>query len=332
MLKQLLLRLGLVSLARPMLGGAGAIFVFHRIRAADPAVAFSTNYRNNVPADAFERLLDTLAEDGIEIVGLEEALFRQQAAGAGRFVCLTFDDGYRDNHDTLLPIVEARHIPITVYITPGLIDGSAPLWWYALEQVIEREKVLHLPIPNETALDAGDHAAKRRTYDVTAGFMLTARPEESARMMQVLADRYGVDAAALAALHMMDWEMVRRLAASPLVEIGAHTLSHPVLATLDETAASHEMAASRDRLERETGRAVRHFAYPYGRRDTIGARDIRLAAALGFRTAVTTKPGNLMRRHAAARYQLPRHGIGPADGPAAVRLKLAGVRNPLRPG
>ena len=82
--------------------------------------------------------------------------------------------------------------------------------------------------------------------------------------------------------------------------------------------------------ERETGRPVRHFAYPYGTRLDHGAREIRLAATLGFCTAVTTTPGNLMRGHAAARHRLPRHGIGPDDGPAALRLKLAGIRNPLR--
>jgi len=114
MLKEILLRFGLASLARPILGGAGAILVFHRIRAVDPSLAFSPNYHNSVAPEAFERLLDSLAEDGTEILGLEEAMRRQQARDAGRFVCLTFDDGYRDNHDTLLPIIAAGSGPITV--------------------------------------------------------------------------------------------------------------------------------------------------------------------------------------------------------------------------
>jgi peptidoglycan/xylan/chitin deacetylase (PgdA/CDA1 family) len=329
MVKDLLLRLGLASLARPLLGGAGAILVFHRIRAADPALAFATNYRNNVPPDAFGRLLDTLAEDGIEVVGLEEALLRQQTAGTGRFVCLTFDDGYRDNHDTLLPIVEARRVPITVYVAPGLIDGSAPLWWYALEEVIAREPRVRLPLPEDTELATGDRPAKQQAFDAAGAFMLTAAPEASARMTGALAVRYGVDFAALAARHMMSWDMVRRLATCPMVEIGAHSVSHPSLATLDEATALHEMAGSRSRLEREIGRPVRHFAYPYGSRTTMGVREVRFAAQLGFRTAVTTLPGNLRRGDVAARHRWPRHGIGPHDGPTALRLKLAGLRNPL---
>jgi len=262
MLKELLLRLGLASLARPIVGGAGTIFVFHRIRAGNPELAFSPNDRNSVAPENFERLLDALAEDGTEVVGLEEAMLRLQAPGARRFACLTFDDGYRDNHDTLLPIIAARVAPITVYISPGLIDGSAPLWWYALEQVIAEKKVLRLPMPEEGELAIADVPGKQRAFDTIGSFMLTARPEASARMVRTLADRYGVDFGALAVRHMMDWDMVRRLAACPLVEIGAHALSHPALATLDDAAASHEMAASRERLESETGRPVRHFAYP----------------------------------------------------------------------
>ena len=165
MLKDLLLQLGLASLSQPILGGVGTILVFHRIRAVDPALAFSPNYRNSVAPETFERLLDTLAEDGTEIVSLEEAAHRQQASGARRFVCLTFDDGYRDNHDTLLPIIVSRRVPITVYIAPGLIDGSAPLWSYALEQVIAREKLVRLPMPEEAELTAGDRPAKRRAFD-----------------------------------------------------------------------------------------------------------------------------------------------------------------------
>jgi len=206
------------------------------------------------------------------------------------------------------------------------------LWWYALEQAIAQEKRVRLPMPEETELSTADGPAKQRAFDAAITFMLTARPEASARMTRALADRYGADFAALAACHMMDWDMVRRLAACPLVEIGAHSVSHPALAMLDEETASREMATSRDRLQRETGRPVHHFAYPYGTRLTVSARDIRLAASLGFRTAVTTTPGNLMRRYSAAPHRLPRHGIGPADGPAALRLKLAGLHNPLRRG
>lgn len=328
-MKDLLVRLGLPALLRPILGGAGAVLVFHRLRERDPGLIFDANHRNAIPPALFETLLDALAADGVDVVSLDEALARIAAPRAGRFACLTFDDGYRDNHDALLPILEARRVPATIYIAPGLVDGTAPLWWYALDEAIARETRLRLPLPEETDLPAADAPAKERAFAAAARVMLGAPPAVRAALMAALAARYGADPPALAARHMMGWDMVRRLAASPFVEIGAHTLTHPPLATLDAEAAAAEMAGSRDRLERETGRAVRHFAYPYGIPGTIGPREARIAAELGFRSAVTTAPGNLAARHGATPQAWPRHGIGPGDGAAALRLKLAGLRNPF---
>lgn len=329
-MKRLLARLGLAALARPLLGGAGAVLVLHRLRAHDPGLSFAANHRNAIPPELFVQLLDTLAAADVEVVTLDAALARLATPRPGRFVCLTFDDGYRDNLDALLPILEARRVPATIYIAPGLIDGSAALWWYALDEIITREPSLRLPLPAETLLPSGDAAAKQRAFESLAQVMISTPAETRDGLLAALATRYGMDAPGLAARHMMDWAMLRRLAASPCIEIGAHTLTHPPLATLAPEAAAAEMAGSRARLERETGREVRHFAFPYGVPGTIGERELGLAAELGFRTAVTTTPGNLFARHAQACHAWPRHGIGPADGSAALHLKLAGISNPFR--
>lgn len=329
MLKTLLVRLGAARLLRPILGGRGAVLVMHRVRPRDPELSIEANHRNSIPAELLTDLLDALAADGVAVVTLDAALERLGARRAGRFVCLTFDDGYRDNHDTLLPILEARGVPATVYVTPGLLDGTAPLWWYALDMALARGTSLRLPLPEETDLPCADAAARESAFARVAAVMLRAPPGTAARLVAALVERHGADPAALAAQHMMSWTMLRRLAASPLIEIGAHSLTHPSLAQLDPVAAGAELDGSRTRLERETGRPVRHLAYPYGVPGTTGPREHALAADLGFRTAVTTLPGSLGTRHAASPHAWPRHGIGPADGAAALRLKLAGVTNPL---
>lgn len=330
MLKDLLTRFGVQHLLRPLLGGHGAVLVLHRVRPRDPGLLLEANHRNSIPPELLARLLDALAADRIAVVTLDEALARLAGPRSGRFVCLTFDDGYRDNHDTLLPLLEARRVPATVYVAPGLIDGTAPLWWYALDEVLAREDRLRLPLPEESDLPCADRAAKERAFGRAARFMLRASRDAAARLNRALEARYGVDRAALAARHMMTWEMVRRLAASSFVEIGAHTLTHPSLAALTRAEALEELEGSRLRLERETERRVRHLAYPYGVPGTAGAREFALAEQAGFATAVTTLPGNLLSRHAAERHAWPRHGLGPADGVAALRLKLAGLANPLR--
>jgi peptidoglycan/xylan/chitin deacetylase (PgdA/CDA1 family) len=329
-IKPLLVRLGLGALVRPWLGGRGAVLAFHRVREPDATMAFGTNGQNCVPPARLRALLAALAADDVDVVTLDEAAARLRAPSPRRFVCLTFDDGYRDNLEALLPILEAFSMPATIYIAPGLLDGSAKLWWYALDHALASADMLRLPADLGGGIHARAPDQKRAAFATVTRLMLLSPPHDAARIADALAASHGADYAALARAHMLDWEGVRRLAASPLIEIGAHTTSHPSLARLDDAAAQAEMAGSRDRLAQETGRAVRHFAYPFGTADTVGVRELRLAAALGFATAVSTTPGNLFPRHAQDGQCWPRHGIGPGDGPAALHLKLAGVARPRR--
>ncbi len=332
-LKPLLVRLGLCAFARPWLGGRGSVLVLHRVREPDATMMYGTNRQNCVPAAALRTLLSALAAAQIDVVTLDEAVARLASRTTPRrFACLTFDDGYRDNLDALLPILEAFRVPATIYIAPGLVDGTAPLWWYGLDQAISRATMLRLPQDMGGDFPARTPEEKRAAFATASRLMLLSAPEAAARIVDALADRHGVDFGTLARAQMLDWAGVRTLAASPYVEIGAHTNSHPSLARLDAAAVQAEMAGSRDRLAQETGREIRHFAYPYGTGDTVGARELRLAAELGFATAVSTTPGNLFQRHAHAPHCWPRHGIGPDDGPAALHLKLAGIVRPNRQG
>ncbi|MDU2922806.1 polysaccharide deacetylase family protein, partial [Bradyrhizobium sp.] len=84
---------------------------------------------------------------------------------------------------------------------------------------------------------------------------------------------------------------ISALCAEPLIEIGAHTVSHCSLAKQTEEMARSEITESRARIEAELQRPVLHMAYPYGDRAAAGPREFVLAAASGYKTAVTTRPG-----------------------------------------
>src|SRR5690606_17487741 len=85
-----------------------------------------------------------------------------------------------------------------------------------------------------------------------------------------------------------------------------HTRSHCHLTKSSESEAHEEIAASRERIAREIGLPVRHFAYPYGDRPAADNREFALTRALGFETAVTTRPGMLFPEHAGHLWALPR--------------------------
>jgi peptidoglycan/xylan/chitin deacetylase (PgdA/CDA1 family) len=121
-----------------------------------------------------------------------------------------------------------------------------------------------------------------------------------------LSTRYGVDIAAFCEMLCMGWDELATLAADPLVTIGAHTVNHVMLAKVSEQAARSELSMSRSVIEAALGTRPQHFAYPVGDTAAAGPRDFALAAELGFKTAVTTRPGVLFADHAQHLTALPR--------------------------
>jgi peptidoglycan/xylan/chitin deacetylase (PgdA/CDA1 family) len=104
----------------------------------------------------------------------------------------------------------------------------------------------------------------------------------------------------------MEWREIGELARDPLVTIGAHTVNHPMLAKASEGQVSAELKMSRSVIEAALGRAPEHLAYPYGDPSTAGRREFRIAAELGYKTAVTARPGVLFAEHADHLTALPR--------------------------
>jgi peptidoglycan/xylan/chitin deacetylase (PgdA/CDA1 family) len=86
---------------------------------------------------------------------------------------------------------------------------------------------------------------------------------------------------------LMSWEELDTIAAAG-IEIGAHTISHPRLSGLTDTAAiAHEIAYSRRVLQQRYGQPIATFAYPYGDYD---ARVTKATEEAGFMLAVTVEP------------------------------------------
>ena len=135
--------------------------------------------------------------------------------------------------------------------------------------------------------------------------MLTGGAPAVAEMFE----RFGVDVVAGCRAVCLGWDEIERVAADPLATIAAHTASHPVLARLDAAEAERELAAGRDRIAEVTGARPMHLAYPHGGPDAAGTREFAMAARLGFRSAVTTRPGLLFAEHRRHMTALPRISV-----------------------
>lgn len=336
-LKNLIVATGAHRLVKRGYGGLGSILMFHRIQSGCALSPFGASSRGDVAPEAFVAMTDALREEGIEIVSLDEALARlADSRGSRPFVSLTFDDGYRDNYDHLWPIVREREIPVTIYVTPGFIDRTAPMWWYGLDAIIARHDRVALRFAEgERTARARTLAEKESAFAGLRQALLTASAASRRSALASMGERYAIDFPAIADAAAMTWDMVGELAESGLVEIGAHTASHPPLATLSAANAYAEIRGSKERLEEEIGRPVRHFAFPYGDVTTTGLRETELAAQAGFASATTTRQGALFAAHSRTPHALPRFPMGADDSPVSLKIKLSGLpvalRRPLRP-
>jgi peptidoglycan/xylan/chitin deacetylase (PgdA/CDA1 family) len=311
-----LIRLGFETLYRtsayaalqPLVQGVGAVLMLHHVRPSRVG-EFQPNRLLEVTPEYLTSILERLEAARVDVITLDE-MHRRMVEGdfARRFVCITFDDGYRDNKEWAYPILSRFSVPFCIYVPSAFPEHRCRLWWLALELAIARSDTVNMEIGGRTlSLACADAAAKcaafRKLY-----WQLRACADEAEihRAVDRLAAESGIDMAAETDGLCMGWDEIRALAADPLVTIGTHTVNHVMLAKASEEEARRELLDGRRAVEAQIGRPVEHLAYPYGGRDTAGEREFRLAAELGFKTAVTTRPGVLFQAHRRHMTALPR--------------------------
>ncbi len=293
---------------RPIFSGVGAIYTLHHVR--PPRTAdFQPNYHLEVTPDFLREMLSHLREHDIEIVTLDELHHRLVERDFSRRVaCFTFDDGYRDNRDFALPVMREFDAPFTIYVASDFAEGRGRLWWVALEQLVAKAQQIEVEIGGlALRLDASTPTAKCVTFQRLHDWLRTLPGEHDIeREISALCARHGIDEASICRELCMSWDELRALSGEPLISIGAHSISHCNLAKQTEETARTEIAESRTRIENELQRPVLHLAYPYGDRAAASHREFVLAAASGYKTAVTTRPGMIFAESADHLTALPR--------------------------
>ncbi|WP_338723379.1 polysaccharide deacetylase family protein [Devosia sp. XK-2] len=304
---ELLWLTGMPHLFRLLSRSRGVIFTLHRVLPEEPA-DFSPNAILQIQPDFLEYCLERLVELGIDIVSLDEALGRLAAPKRGRpFVVLTFDDAYRDNLRYALPILQAHQAPFTLYVPTAFIDGVGQLWWQAIEDIIARQDAVAFTEADETEyVETRTLAQKREAFDRLYWRMRQLPEPDRLALLAEFTAAYGYDLDRQCRDLIMTWQELRLFAGDPLCTIGAHTVHHYELAKLPIEQARNEMARSVDVIEAQFGIRPTHFSYPLGGPLSCGTREFALAKELGFRTAVTTRPGGLYPHHLQKPTELPR--------------------------
>jgi peptidoglycan/xylan/chitin deacetylase (PgdA/CDA1 family) len=298
-----------------------------------------------VTPERFAEQLDALGTIGAP-VPLSE--LRSVEPGKTRFA-FTFDDGYADNIENARPLLADRGWPATLFITTGNVRSGREFWWDELETLLFSPGTLparfdtQIPRSNSrlsfeggelteeeavasrswSLLSARDAAPREQAYRKTAGILRNAHPDVREELLtQIRAWAEHPNSDPRESHRPMTVDEVSALAADEVMDVGAHTVSHPALAALSPREQREELAASKRSLEELVDRPVTSFAYPYGNRSllrdvmnklTRGRRSApnsytatssRLIQEAGFQEAWTTRPGTVTPQ--SDRFQLPR--------------------------
>jgi peptidoglycan/xylan/chitin deacetylase (PgdA/CDA1 family) len=257
------------------------ILKYHRATGGDlrRQLLYLRRHYRILPLETALKELYTPSEKGKRVPGRRIAL------------ALTFDDGYRDNYTYAFALARQLRIPITIFIVPGYIESGACFWWLETDRLMRHAQVEQVTIEGYT-YHLGQ-SEERKALSQAIDTRLThsrsvARREaflvDMRKKLAVPADIL-VDEATLP----MTWGEVLKMEESGLVSFGAHTMSHPVLACLDDSEELRwEVAVCRLVLERRLGHPIRTFAYPIGNPENIGEEGLRAVKAAGYEWALTT--------------------------------------------
>jgi peptidoglycan/xylan/chitin deacetylase (PgdA/CDA1 family) len=185
---------------------------------------------------------------------------------------ITIDDGYRDAYEVAFPILRRHRAPATLFAATDFIDRKGWLWTDKLRYVEARKR-------SSSALDA------RRANEE-----LKRLPNaEKDKHIAAIAHEAGVTMPALppADCGAITWDQAREMATAG-IDIGSHTVTHPILTHVDLVQLGYELQQSRSRLEDELDREVALFCYPNG---DYNARVRGAVERAGYRVAVTTEGG-----------------------------------------
>jgi peptidoglycan/xylan/chitin deacetylase (PgdA/CDA1 family) len=325
-------------------GSRAVILVYHRVDDAlsDPWGLAVTPWHFASHMDALQQTMRPTS-----LVDLADAV--RDDAVPPRGVVVTFDDGYADNLHYAKPALERCRIPATVFIATGYTGDPREFWWDALQRALLTPGAL--PARLCVTIDGDEHTwefddlddsdarsgdryrhwrawepppTSRHSAYLALWQLLRPLPEDRrCRLLDEIVEWAGVrgDASASAdavEARPMSAAELSRLVAGDLVEVGAHTVTHPLLAALPPASQRHEIADSKASLEKLLARPIPGFAYPFGSFDD---RTVAIVREAGFACACAASPGYIDRT--SDTFRLPRVPVSDCPAPALIEQLTA---------
>ncbi len=288
---------------------------------------FKINGRH-LPAKEFEKHIQYYQRH-FDIVSLSQiyAIRQKNIIPKRTTIALTFDDGFINNLDTALPILEKYKVPATFFVTTAPIENKDSLLF---SEILE----IGCAIPQKDEVQLGNIIFKRtgKYQWISEGgqslyaFLRQQKSQEKNRLVQDWKIRYKLDEQIKKidkqCYALMNEKDLKQLASSPLIELGSHTHSHHLLTSLSDDELRFELQRSKSLLEKITGRKVESIAFPDGFYDK---RVIDFSVNEGYKNLIAV--GLNSREDLSMSGLLPRMGVSCADGLAFNMVLISSFLN-----
>ncbi|MBI3861318.1 MAG: polysaccharide deacetylase family protein [Planctomycetia bacterium] len=296
-------------------------------RVLSPLARIRSACRADIPILAYHRIWDIGDEDrfpfDVELVSAGVADFRWQMEyvrqnfdpitfatlleivdgeipAPARPIIITFDDGFEDNYQHAFPILNALDVPATVFLSTGYIGSDVTFWYDRLAYLLLRAPQGEFAIQTRAGKFQFTNDVKTRRKAIRSVLReLKLMPNH--RRLEVLDNLeiglgQGCGEPPAPESRPMNWNQVREMASAG-IEFGSHTVTHPILANLNDDELRFELTESRRTIEEQIGKPVSVISYPVGGRTAFNEHVHEAVKLAGYRLGLSYMPGsNPLRR------------------------------------
>ncbi len=253
---------------RNLLGGIFAaslmvLGVYHRAKKrAESQPQVTPLFFHTISKDLFKKCMLWLKRNGYTFISTEQVvqIIKHQQPIPRKAVWITFDDGWKENMDTVIPVIMELNIPVTFFISTEPVEHSGIFWW---SYVSRYGRYLPAAYNNLKKMQAVDEDRRRE-------------------LIKKLEEKFNGKLKREA----MEVQDVIRIAKQPQITIGCHTAHHVVMSNCTDEQLAQEIVISRQKLEDWTGKRIVHFCYPDG---YFNEHVIEIVKKHGFELAATTE-------------------------------------------
>lgn len=260
------------------------IFLYHRF------AAVPQQNQGAVDVESFRWQLRQLSRKWQVVSFAKYLQFRKEGKIPPYLVVLTIDDGYRDFYDIAYPELKRHNMPATFFITTDFIDGKIWLWPDRIRYTLENSTMANVdfPIGSSTIIIRTETKKSRgEAWDLLVDYCIHVDDQEKWRTIARLESLLQVTLPQKTpeAYRAASWDQLREMADNG-IEIGAHTITHPILSRISRDRVDEEVSGSRRIIEEKLGREVVSFCYPNSRPADIKPGVVEAVEKAGYKGAV----------------------------------------------